>query len=252
MSSLRTHSWGPVDGAPRISIGIGPRNGRVMLGTRLESETNPQKLEAASRRWKFLCCGGFSTYILVKLLHGPWTKDRLYFLQALIEAHAYLDQANETHVQMVKQGLTEAIREDNYRAVDLLISEAMGSQYSQFHQDNYFVPSFVTAKFVMEVCEGSRVCIGNLKTRRALGIMPDTEHLKVAVIERGCRRMIVKRLLRAKYSRISLTDPALVRWAERKKEEGDGNGQWLLDQLTELRDRELRDSEGVFRRLDWS
>ena len=244
-SSLRTYSWGPVDGAPRKSIGIGPRNGLVMLGTRLKSETDPKKLDMTSRRWKFLSFG-YHTRIPVKLLRGPWTKDRLYFLHALIETQAYFDPQNETQRRMAKQSLTQAIREDNYRAVDLLTIAAIESQYSQSYEDNYVEPSFIEAEFLMDVCDGSRDWIRTFEKRRTLGITPDTEHLKLAVIERGCRRKIVKRLLWAKSSvidRIDRTDPAVVHWAEKKKEEGDRNGQWLLNQLTESGDRTLRHLE---------
>lgn len=53
-SSLRTYSWGPGDGTPRISIGIGPRNGLVIVGTRLQCETDSKMMEMTSRRWRCL------------------------------------------------------------------------------------------------------------------------------------------------------------------------------------------------------
>lgn len=245
--SLRTFSWSPgaLDGTPKISIGIGPRNGLVILGTRLECEKDSTMFEVNSRRWRCLFCR-FDTKIPVKLLHGPWTEDQLSFLQALIEAGADLDRKNETHRQIAKQGLTEAINEDDYRAVDLLISEDMESQYSQRYEDNYFEPSFGEAEFVMDVCDGSRDWVRTPTPRRTVNIKPDTEQLKLAVIEHGCRRKIVKRILWAAYSDIDRTDPAVVEWAE-KKEEGDRNGQWLLDQLTKSGDRNRMNLERMER-----
>lgn len=242
--SLRTFSWGPdvPGGTPKISIGVGPRNGLVILGTRLQSETDSTMLTVTSRRWRCLWCE-FDTKIPVRLLHGPWTQDQLSFLQALIEAGADLDPTNETHRQVAKQGLTEAINGDDYRAVDLLISEAMESQYSQSLKDNYFEPSFGEAEFVMDVFDRSRDWIRTPVRRTTLGINPDTEQLRLAVIERGCRRKIVKRLLWAKFSVIDRTDAAVVQWAEKKKEEGDRNGQWLLDQLTNSGDRNRMELE---------
>ncbi len=240
--SLRTYSWGPVDGTPRISIAIGPRNGLVILGTRLECETDSTMIQMNSPRWRCLWCQ-FETNIPVKLLHGPWTQDQLSFLQALIEGGADLDPENETHREIAKKGLTEAISDDDYRAVDLLMTRAMKSQYGQCHKDNYFEPSFVEARFVMDTYDGARDWVKSPMERRTLGVKPDTEHLKVAVIERECRRKIVSRLLWARSSDIDRADPAVVDWAEKKKEEGDRNGQWLLDQLTRSGDRDREERQ---------
>ena len=203
-------------------------------------------LEVASWRWRCLWCR-FDTNVPVKLLHGPWTEDQLSFLQALIEAGADLDPDNETHRQIARQGLTEAISDDDYRAVDLLISEDMESRYSQRYGDNYCEPSFGEAEFVMDVWDDRRDWIRKPVRRRTLGIKPDTEQLKLAVIERGCRRKIVKRLLWAAYSDIDRTDAAVVEWAEKKKEEGDRNGQWLLDQLKKSGNRNRMDLERMER-----
>lgn len=229
--SLRTYSWGPVDGTPRISIGIGPRNGLVKLGTRLKCETDSKKVEMTSRRWKFLWCVDINTKIPVKLLHGPWTGDQVSFLQALIEGGVSLELGTKTHREVAKKALTEAIKEDNYRAVDLLISRAMQRQYNQHDKEDYFEPIFVEAKFIMDVSDDVTDWVEDTEERWTLGILPETEHLKLAVIERGCRRKIVKRLLWAGFSGIDRANADVVDWAETKKEQGDGIGQWLLDQL---------------------
>ena len=93
----------------------------------------------------------------------------------------------------------EAIREDNYPAV-WVIDRASGG-------------------FNFDVAD------------RSLKLMPNIEHLRLAVIERGCRKDIVGCLLGMENT-IS-TDPALVKWAEKKKEQGDEKGQWLLEKLEE-------------------
>lgn len=238
-SSLRTYSWGPGSGTPRISIGIGPRNGLVILGTRLKCEADSKIMEMTSRRWKCLRCLEFNTRIPVKLLHGPWTQDKLSFLQALIEGGAF-HLPKKTNRELAKKGLTEAIREDNYRVIDLLITETLQRQYSQYHKENYFEPSFVETEFVMDVWDDPTDWIRypRERKRRTLDIKPDTEHLRLAVIERGCRRKIVKRLLWAEFSDIDRADPAVVDWAETKNEQGDGIGQWLLDQLSKSWDQD--------------
>ena len=67
--------------------------------------------------------------------------------------------------------------------------------------------------------------------RSSLGIKPDTEHLKLAFIERGCPRTIVIRLLWAEFSEIDRADPTVLAWAEKKREQGGRIGQWLLNHL---------------------
>lgn len=239
--SVKLYSWGPDDGTPRINIGIGPRNGLVILRTRLEAEEDSDIVELTSSNWRCLWFPSHTnSHIPVKLLHGPWTQDQLCFLQALVEAGADLDLENETHRAIAKNGLTEAITENNYRAVDLLVSEAMGSQYRQHDEDSEIESSFDEAEFYMDVFENSIDCVSNPVKRTTLGIRPDTEHLKFAVIERGCRRKIVKRLLWAGFSDIDRADPAVVEWAEKRREQGSAIGQWLLDQLTKSGERESR------------
>ena len=241
-SSLRTYSWGPIDGTPRISIGVGPRDGLAIVGTRLKCETDPKEVETNSRRWRSLWCQ-FDTHIPVKLLRGPWTQDRLSFLQALLDGGAYLDTFNEAHREIAKQGLTEAIRENNYRAVDLLIKGAIGSEYSRSREKNYYEPIFTEASFIMDVSDEHRECVKFLFERSTLGVTPDTEHLKLAVIERGCQRNIVKRLLWAEFSDIDRADPAVVHWAKTNKEQGS----WLLGELASsgYSDFEQRDDHDV-------
>ena len=141
-------------------------------------------LEMTSRRWGCLWCQ-FETNIPVKLLHGPWTEDPLSFLQALIDGGAYLDPENTTRREIANSGLTEAIKKDDYRAIDLLSTRAMESQYSQYYGKTYFEPSFCEAEFGMNVWDDSRDRIRNPRKRGTLGVKPNTEHLKLAVIERG-------------------------------------------------------------------
>ncbi|CAD6587091.1 MAG: hypothetical protein ASARMPREDX12_002744 [Alectoria sarmentosa] len=226
-SSLRTYSWGPGD---------------VILGTRLQCETDSKMMEMTSRRWRCFWCQ-FETNVPVKLLHGPWNEDQLSFLQVLIEGGAYLDPENNTHKEVASSRLTEAVKKDDYRAIDLLSTGAMESQYSQYDEKNYFEPSFRKARFIMDAWDDSRDWIRGSMKRRTLGLKPNTEHLKLAVIERGCRRHIVKRLLWAESSDIDRADPAVMDWVGKKKEQGDRTGQWLLNQLTKSGDKDREEKE---------
>lgn len=224
--SLRTCSWGPLDGTPRVSVGIDPRNGVVFLRTWLKCENDSRMIQTTRRRWRCLWCD-FHPNIPVKLLHGPWTENQLSFLQVLIEGGAKLSPDKKAYGKIAKNGLMEAIREDNCRAVDLLV---IG--YEEGHGDDYFQPGLSELEFAMNLEGDFSDWIRSSTKRRTVGIEPDTEHLKLAVIERGCRRNIVRRLLWAKLSGIDRANPAVVDWAEMKKEQGDIVGEWLLDQLT--------------------
>ena len=199
-------------------------------------------MEMTSRRWRCFWCQ-FETNVPVKLLHGPWNEDQLSFLQVLIEGGAYLDPENNTHKEVASSRLTEAVKKDDYRAIDLLSTGAMESQYSQYDEKNYFEPSFRKARFIMDAWDDSRDWIRGSMKRRTLGLKPNTEHLKLAVIERGCRRHIVKRLLWAESSDIDRADPAVMDWVGKKKEQGDRTGQWLLNQLTKSGDKDREEKE---------
>lgn len=224
-SSLTTYSWGPIEGTPRISFGIGPRSGLFILGTRLNCEIDSKTEKMASQRWKSLRCNVYNTVVPTKLLYGPWTTDQLSFLQALIDAGSYLDPVNKTQREIAKRGLTEAIREGNYRAVDLLTSGLTQSQYNNCHNDKYFEPSFSEADFVTDIFADDRDWVEYPEKHRSLDIVPDTENLRIAVVESGCRKNNVKRLLGVWFSDIDRTSPAVVAWAKKKEEQGDVIGQ---------------------------
>lgn len=117
----------------------------------------------------------------------------------------------------------------------------MESQNSQYDEKNYFEPSFREAESIMDAWYDSRDWIRYPRKRGTLGVKPNSEHLKLAVIERGCRRHIVKRLLWAESPDIDRADPAVVDWAEKKKEQDDRTGQWLLDQITKSGDKDLKE-----------
>ncbi len=176
--------WGPDDDTLKVALDIDSQLGVLTLMTQRGTDVRVQE-------WECLLVRDKSTVIPLKLLHGPWTGDKLSFIHALHCACAQIDPKNHIHREMARQGLMEAIREDNCQAVDLLTRP-----WRIWSSDP----------------------------------QPISEHLRVAVIERGCRRNIVKNLLRMGSVEI---DPTLMSWAEEKREEGDESGQWLLDRLEE-------------------
>ncbi|EME49593.1 hypothetical protein DOTSEDRAFT_68391 [Dothistroma septosporum NZE10] len=80
----------------------------------------------------------------------------------------------------------------------------------------------------------------------AMGVTVSTEMLRIAVIDSGCDKDIVTRLLDATapadgslpYQQgVDLLDPSLWAWAEKARKDGDDKGQWLV---ALLRDRQQR------------
>ena len=207
-STINHHSWSPKRGGPMLRMSICPLTGELTLWRGLQGATSPNAVGWIKRHWTW-ALRKFDTKIPVKLLHGPWTEDQLSFLFVLNVGGAEIDPDNKMYRDIAKKGLTEAIRGDNYRAV----------------------------KLTTEVRPTSRPPSMTWKEARTFRIKPDTEHLKVAVIERDCRRNIVQLLLSAKSLDIDYTNIAVVEWANNQREQGDGRGQWLLDLLTETQHR---------------
>ncbi len=181
----KSYVWGPNDETPKVDILIGFQFGDLVL-----------KTGCKTMAWKCPLVRT-KTNIPLKLFRGPWTEDRISFLFALDVGGANIKRESKIFREIGKQGLMEAIGEDNYPAI-WAIKRASG----QFNWLN-----------------------------RSLKLMPDIEHLRLAVIERGCRKDIVGCLLDME-NKIA-TDPVLVKWAEKMKEQGDEKGQWLLEKLEE-------------------
>lgn len=70
-----------------------------------------------------------------------------------------------------------------------------------------------------------------------LGAQVNTELLRKAVIDAGCERDVVQRLisrtthLTSEPAGVDFLDPALWAWADKAKARGDGRGSWLIEQL---------------------
>ena len=207
--TINRHFWSPERGGLMLHISICPLTGELTLWRGRQDTTSPDAVEWIKHHWTW-ALRQFDTKIPVKLLHGPWTEEQLSFLFVLLNVGgAEFDPDNKMYRDIAKKGLTEAIREDNCRAVHLII----------------------------EAWTCSRPLSMTWKEASTFRIKPDTEHLKVAVTERGCRRDIVQALLSAQSSDIDHTDTAVLEWAENQREQGDGRGQWLLVLLTENQHR---------------
>ena len=127
----------------------------------------------------------------------------------------------------------DAIHSDEYRAVDLIASESVDALQAPFTSDEgvYVEPCYsdVHLSFVRD--QDFRPSVSGIRPRRTVDISPTTEHLKAAILERGCWKMIVRRLLFSKSDQIDRQDQAIAAWIEEKTGRGDEKGEWLQDQL---------------------
>jgi hypothetical protein len=83
-----------------------------------------------------------------------------------------------------------------------------------------------------------------------LGMQPDTELLRLAVIDSGCDKELVRSLVNRIYNLtsgpldIDFLDPALWSWAEKAQASGNGKGPWLKDLLKDAaRESSRKDAE---------
>ncbi|KAL8702698.1 MAG: hypothetical protein Q9201_004139 [Fulgogasparrea decipioides] len=134
-----------------------------------------------------------------KVLHGPWTNDKIEMLRLLKKLRAKLDWETSNNGEVADQSLKEAIIQGNAPMVDLLLNR----------WEPY--PNIYTC------------------------IVPVTqEHLRLAILQGGCRRNIIDDILHAgRVQRdlpdLHLGDSDIVDWAIEKKAHGDERGSWLLD-----------------------
>ncbi|KAL8849217.1 MAG: hypothetical protein Q9221_005795 [Calogaya cf. arnoldii] len=231
-SALMAKSWKLDDEVSKAAIGIGRRTGLVLIGSRLTCQNDKTMCSDRSRRWRSLFCPCGPSQIPAKLLSGPWTDEKLHFLEAVLEAGAYI--TNKEHDALAEKGLMDAISEDNYRAVDILATRSCDEQYEDPHklEGTFAEPSMGEAGFTFDLSmEGVSAFVDTLMPRRTCDIHPTTEHLKAAVIERNCPKMVVRRLLFAQWAKIDAEDAAIVEWIEEKKKAGNEKGKWLECQL---------------------
>ncbi|KAL8923694.1 MAG: hypothetical protein Q9208_004446 [Pyrenodesmia sp. 3 TL-2023] len=229
-------SWLLDDGSSKVAVGIGRWTGLLTIGSSLVRQDGKNMVrEQRDGKWKSLLCACQPCQIPAKLLVGPWTREKLHFLDALVEAFAVI--TNDEDERMAEKGLMDAIREDNYRAVDLLASD---SCYEPDGMGRTFVePSMGWATFdFTSSMEGVSASVERAMPRRTCGILPTTEHLKVAVMERGCCEMVVRRLLFAQGAKIDVNDKSITKWISGRKAAFKEEGWWLQYQLQRSAERQ--------------
>ena len=192
-----------------------------------------------------------------KLLHGPWTNERGYFLKLLLDASAQVNWLTSTSGEVALQGFEDAIREDNRNAIRVL--REAGSSGRCFYPDTQVIAvqdclkDLETGSVTLEALKdphGSwRMPAGNaLMDTYTAGVVPSTKHLKIAIFEKGANLKILKALLEGDgKTDIDCDDNELVDWALQKKAEaralpagsaGSDIGDWLLNTLQVVREKQ--------------
>lgn len=144
--------------------------------------------------------------IPTKVLHGPWTKTKLNFLHALLNASATLDWETSNNGEVAETSLREAIVQGNTPFLQVMLRQPDIAP-SDSEKEIYSWP----------YCPG----------------IPITqEHLRLAIFEGGCMSKLVNMLLRKGARRgLRLDDIDMLDWATAKDEEGDERGKWLLQTI---------------------
>ena len=153
-----------------------------------------------------------------KLLHGPWTVEKGDFLDLLFRSGASIDYIDSTDAEVYSASLTDAIIAGDIRGVEMILRQGRWSSGGKIQVTrDYEYPS---------------------------GVMVTTEHLRAAVLEGDCERMVVLALLLASDAKIDGSDKAIWDWIHNRKAEGDVNGTWLEEELRDW----VAGRRGIYRR----
>ena len=238
-ASLKLWRWDSPTTGNQLTLGLGPRQGYMILtSSRLRGE-DPTDIDTGDTYCWRLFFPMETCEIPTKLLRRPWTDSKLNLLEALVYGTSFIDWECSLSGEIAIQGLEDAVRDDNFRAVDLLTKEHMMAQFASPNHPHFVEPSFA------DVTLGSTTgphplplvrvnLLNGVNVRHTCEIEPAEKHLRIAVVEKGCDRRIVDRIFWAQRS--STTDwisPEIISWAVEKKEQNDERGQWLLDAIDE-------------------
>lgn len=192
-------------------------------------------------RWRILFCLD-ECRIPEKLLHGPWTDERCEFLEMVSSGGASIDWTGSTSGEVAQKGLRDALDELNERAVDALVEGHCippvkrwrgnnADHYVSFSNSNENLARARNHSYPTgEEAEPQvyRRCI----TKQAVGVLPQTEDLKMLILRGNFSEGIIRLLLYAKTS-IDYEDSEVIGWAIAKRDAGDERGIWLLEELFE-------------------
>lgn len=195
-------TWEELEPARLVKLAFWPEDGGVIL----QIEYAERQRGARSHwNWSVLSCMG-GCLIPEKLLHGPWTDGKVDFLRIVIQANASIDWLGTVTGEVAEQGLVDAIREGNVKAVSTLLS------YHHVQSSNDSSASWsLPPRYWAPVA------------RNTLDIEPRTQHLREAVLKHCGSRDIIELILHHN-DRINLEDRVITNEALRQYHADD---RWL-------------------------
>ena len=154
-----------------------------------------------------------------RLLHGPWTPTKCKSLKVLLSHGLKIDWINSTAGEVARQGLRDAILEQNTFALDCLL--AGSSFYHGFIADYRMRGPFARSLDISSA-----------------GVVPNTGDL-IFALETDTPEAVIQRLLNRCNRQIDWQNTRLQDWATEMKVQGDERGALLqkhLDYFAQHRD----------------
>jgi len=209
-----------------VLVGVGLRDGLITLWDPYLDNISIEihfKISRQYMRWRILCCLE-NCRIPEKLLHGPWTDERCEFLEILIRGNATVDWIETTSGEIAKDGLLQALREHNAWATRLLLARLPTPPDNEF--TDYYANEEARAM--------NKLSTSNFRehpVRRGVDIVPEYEHLRIAVLEEGCPKDVVDALLDAPRPAVNLEETEVFEWALMEGIHGNERANWLRQRL---------------------
>lgn len=230
-------SWWLENPTRLFVLAFGVRDGLVVIEVRHLSgyvDNRAQFGRITIDSWNILS-GTHGFRIPHKLLQGPWNEYKCEFLEIVLRGNATVDWIGSTSGEVAEQGLVQAIRDHNVRAIKSLVAKS-GTICSESHWTESHWNSRTYSEDNVERLGSDPWPISRLReiispTLRGVGVIPRTEHLRTAVIDEGCHEDVVDALLSAWEMNINPGDDDLLHWAIVKTSQGEAQGLWLLQRL---------------------
>jgi len=238
---LHSYTW-DVSNQIRVVLGIGLRDGLITLQV-YTSKDGPNLRAINSYRWRLLVCLG-ECRIPDKLLHGPWTDARCDFLDVVTRGGSSVDWVNTTSGEVADVGLKEALLEQNYRAVQLLVQNPWRGTAPWHDLDHLSRPnerSYRERRPNTKVPYKKRQVCCKKSIEWHVGVAPRIEHLRIAVIQKALHQGIVHCLLSGDRSKLDLEDKEIHEWIRQNEHAEEKNAGWLRREIFHF--ATLQDSE---------
>lgn len=202
-----------------VYVVIGLRDGIVTIWNPSCHDDMNNGTVLTHKRWRALCCLE-GCRIPDKLLHGPWTDEKCEFLEILIRGNATVDWIETTSGEVAKKGLLDALREHNAWAMKLLLTRLPCPPDSR--STEHYVNEESRAMNLW-----SRFNIMDDPIRGGVGVVPEYEHWRIAVIEEGCDKDVVNALLDAPHPVVDLEGTEVSKWVVMEDSRGNEQAKWL-------------------------